>query len=549
MKKIKILILLFLIFIIPVFGEEVKLTVLATTDLHGQVYPLDYFTLKEKAQGLAKIYTLVKEIRKTNPDTLLIDCGDTLQGSPLEYYHHKYLFNLADPIIQAMNFMKYESMTIGNHDFNFGLKVLLKAKAEAKFPFLSANTYKKNSPYPYFKPYIIKEIKGIKIAILGITTPAIPHWEDKENHQDLVFKDAFYETKKWVNFLKNSLKADLVILAAHMGLEQDLETKRLYKYQISGENAVYKIAQNIPQIDLILMGHTHKDVPSLLINSVLLVQAKRYGERLAKIDFTLKKENKKWKVIQKNAYTLKVENINPSLEILKLTEKYHQTTLNYLNRKIGETDIDLSGKLARFQDTPLMNLINQVQLDWGKADISLASVLNSEVFIPKGEIKVYQIFSLYPYENTLYLIKINGKILKEALEYSAKYFKAFEAYNGKTNLEDLIDPQVPGYNYDIAYGVNYQIDLTKPIGKRIVNLMFKNKLIKDNQEFLLVLNNYRFNSGGGYNMFKNCPVIKKSKEEVRELIIKQLKKMKSFKIKEEKRWEILPKELELIFKK
>src|SRR5262244_3339080 len=168
----------------PVRGGRVHLTVLGTTDLHGNIFPLDYYTDKPDARGLAKAATIIKQIRKDNPNLLLLDSGDTIQGTPLEYLHNKKNNQPPDPMMLAMNNLGYDAMTVGNHEYNFGLKVLEKARSEAKFPFLSANTYEtgaKGTPETHYQPYIIKEAQGVRIGILGLTTPGIPYWENVPN--------------------------------------------------------------------------------------------------------------------------------------------------------------------------------------------------------------------------------------------------------------------------------------------------------------------------------------------------------------------------------
>src|SRR5215813_11296337 len=162
----------------PVRGGRVHLTVLGTTDLHGNIFPLDYYTDKPDARGLAKAATIIKQIRKDNPNLLLLDSGDTIQGTPLEYLHNKKNNQPPDPMMLAMNHLGYDAMTVGNHEYNFGLKVLEKARSEAKFPWLSANTYDTAKQQPHYKPYIVKEVAGVKIGILGLTTPGVPNWDN-----------------------------------------------------------------------------------------------------------------------------------------------------------------------------------------------------------------------------------------------------------------------------------------------------------------------------------------------------------------------------------
>src|SRR5689334_18732857 len=192
--------------------DRVQITILGTTDLHGNINPIDYYTNKADNRGLAKIATLIKAIRKDQPNVLLIDSGDTIQGSPLESFHGRKNNQPPDPMMLAMNALNYDAMTVGNHEYNFGLKVLEKARQEAKFPWLSANTYDTNNGQTHSKPYLIREVAGVKIGILGLTTPGIPNWDNPPNYAGLEFHNPIPEARKWVNTLRSQEKVDVVVV-------------------------------------------------------------------------------------------------------------------------------------------------------------------------------------------------------------------------------------------------------------------------------------------------------------------------------------------------
>src|ERR1700730_1728966 len=211
---------------VPFHGDAARarahVVILSTTDRHGRVFPIDYYTNKYDNVGITKVATLVKEARKNDPDLLLVDSGDTIQGTPLEYFHNKRNNTPPDPMMLAMNALHYDSMTVGNHEYNFGLKVLEKARSEAKFPWLSANTYNKGTSTTHYQPYIVKETNGVRVGVLGLTTPGIPHWENVPNYEGLEFKETVSEAKKWVAILREKERVDLVAITMHMGIEEDL---------------------------------------------------------------------------------------------------------------------------------------------------------------------------------------------------------------------------------------------------------------------------------------------------------------------------------------
>src|SRR5215510_8633873 len=329
--------------------ERIQITILSTTDLHGNINPIDYYTNKPDNRGLAKIATLIKRIRKEQPNVLLIDSGDTIQGSPLESFHGRKNNQPPDPMMLALDSLNYDAMTVGNHEYNFGLKVLEKARKEANFPWLSANTYDKAKQQPHYKPYIVKEVAGVKIGILGLTTPGVPNWDNPPNYAGLEFHEPVAEARKWVPILRDQEKADVVVIAMHMGLEEDLRTGELNPGQVPHENEAIEIAKEVPGVDVIFMGHTHRDVPSLYINGVLLTQANHWGRHLARTDLYLQKDPNGWRVYAKSARTIPTDDrVEPDPAVVKLAEPYDRQTQEWLERVIAQSPEELTAEDARF---------------------------------------------------------------------------------------------------------------------------------------------------------------------------------------------------------
>jgi 2',3'-cyclic-nucleotide 2'-phosphodiesterase (5'-nucleotidase family) len=529
--------------VLTVFGQSagpgrVHITVLGTTDLHGNIYPIDYYSNKPDNRGLAKVATLIKRARKENPTALLIDSGDTIQGTPLVYYHNKKNNKPIHPMMLVMNSMHYDAMAVGNHEYNFGLKVLEKARSEAQFPWLSANTYEKGTEKTHYKPYVVKEVSGVRVGILGLTTPGIPHWENTQNYAGLEFREPVSEARKWVAMLREQERADVVVIAMHMGLEEDLHTGEINPGQVPNENRAVAIARGVPGVDAIFMGHTHRDTPSIYLNGVLITQANHWGRHLARADFYMEKDGERWRVYAKGARTIPVDDkVDPDAEVLKLAEPYDTETQKWLSLVIGESAEELTAKEARFRDTAILDLIQRVQMDVGKAEVSMVAPFNLEARIARGPVTVRDIAGLYVYENTLIVIEVTGQQLKDALEHSAKYFKPYEP--GKTAAE-LVDEKIPAYNFDVAEGVNYVIDITKPIGERIQDLRFRGRPLDPDQKVRLATNNYRVNGGGGYTMYKDAPVVYRSSEEIRELIIDWVERHKTIPTTPTNNWRIAP---------
>jgi 2',3'-cyclic-nucleotide 2'-phosphodiesterase / 3'-nucleotidase len=533
-----LLILLALVFAGRSFApERVQITILGTTDLHGNIDPIDYYTNKPDNRGLAKIATLIKRIRKEQPNVLLVDSGDTIQGTPLESFHNRKNNKPIDPMMLVMNSLQYDAMTVGNHEYNFGLKVLEKARSEAKFPWLSANTYDKAKQQTHYKPYIVKEVAGVKIGILGLTTPGIPNWDNPPNYAGLEFHEPTAEARKWVAILHEREKVDVVVVAMHMGLGEDLRTGEVSPGQVPHENEAIAIAKEVPGVDVIFMGHTHRDVPSVYINGVLLTQANRWGSHLARADLYLQKTGAGWRMYAKSARTIPADDrVEPDPEVVKMAAPYDQETQGWLSRVIGESAEELTARDARFKDTAILDLIQKVQLEAGKADVSMVASFNSEARIAKGPVTVRDIAGLYVYENTLAVLEITGQQLKDALEHSAKYYQPY--VRGKP-LSELINEKIPAYNFDIAEGVTYELDISKPVGQRIQNLRFRGQPLAPTRKLKLATNNYRVNGGGGYDMYKDAPVVYRSSEEIRELIIDWVERNKTVPTKPNNNWRIV----------
>ena len=542
-RRVSLCLVLFSCWLLPTFAlgaaEHAQVTLLATTDLHGRIYPLDYYTDKPAELGLAKLATLISQVRKDAPNLLLLDCGDTIQGTPLVYVHNRKNNTPPDPMMLVMNSLGYVSMTPGNHEYNFGLGVLEKARHEATFPWLSANTYRVGTDEPAFTPYIVKEVAGVRVGILGLTTPAIPNWENSENYAGLEFRPLVSEARKWVAVLHEREKVDTIILAVHCGLEADPITARKSPGEFDGENAALALAREVPGLDVIFLGHTHRDIPALVVNGVLLAQAGRWGYRLVRVDLGFDRESgANWKIAGKSAQTLPVRAEVPAdPAVLALAEPYHRETQEWLSRKIGTCAQSIDATDGYWRDTALIDLVQRAQLEAGEADVSLAANFNPRARISAGAVTVRDIAGLYVYENTLYVIEVTGAQLKAALEHAACYFLPYE--EGKTPAE-LIDHSLPGYYFDMAEGVSYDIDLRRPQGDRICNLTFKGAPLAPDRKLRLATNNYRYNGGGGYTMFKNAKVLSRSSTEIRDLIIAWVERHGEIPAEPSGNWRLLP---------
>jgi 2',3'-cyclic-nucleotide 2'-phosphodiesterase/3'-nucleotidase len=529
-------------------AEEIRITLLATTDLHGNMLPYDYFTARPAARGLAKIATLIREARAENPNTLLIDCGDTIQGTPLEAVFQHAVEGAEvrrhDPMMLAMNEIGYDVMVVGNHEFNFGLNNQALARSDAQFPWISANirglpgdSLRAFVPGQAFAPYFLKTIGGVKIAVVGVTTPLIPDWETEEHYYGYQFEGGVEAVRRVVAELHEREHPDVVIVAAHAGLDRN-PTKEPNATGDSRENMVYQIATDVKGIDAIVFGHTHDQVASLRVGDVLLMQPKNWGMSLGRMDFVLENSQGGWKIVSKSSRLIPVTaETAADPKVVEIAKPYHEQAETYLNNRVAESPVSLNARLARVEDTAIIDAVQQVQLYYAKADVSFASSFNARASMPKGPVTVRQIAALYVYENQLYAIEGTGKMVREALENAARYFKSC---TGDCSQGPLINSEVFGYNYDMAEGVDYDIDLTQPPGNRIRNLRWHDKPLADTQPLRIAVNNYRAGGSAGYSMFRGAKILWRSPEEIRELVIQYYSEHKQLPSRPDNNWRVVP---------
>jgi len=523
-------------------AQTAKVSILATTDLHGYIYPYDYFTQKPANYGLAKIATLVAEQRKVTPDALLIDVGDTIQGSPLESVYQTYKQSgrlpagitiparalSIDPMMLIMNAMRFDAMTVGNHEFNYGLDNLNAARRVARFPWLSANTVASGPNTKTFIPYLEKTVQGVRVAIVGLTTPAIPLWEKPEHYKGYTWENPTASLKRLIEIWGDN-KPDLIIVAAHGGIDKTGGT----------ENFAWQVAE-VAGVHAVIFGHSHGEVAETFNGDTLLTQPKNYGASLTRLDFEfIQTASGKWQMSKRRSHLIKVTDQTAADEqILALAKPYHDATEQYLSSQIVQSSIDLSAATGRYEDTALVDAIHEVQLFYTKADVSLSALFNPRLTVRKGSVTVREAAALYVYDNTLYKIEGNGAMLRAALENAALYFESCPT--PKCDTGNLINPKFMGFNFDMAEGVTYEIDISKPAGQRIQNLNFKGTPLKDNQPLTIALNNYRAAGSAGYGMFKTAKVLWQSNEAIRDLIIEYYTRKKSFPTKPSNNWQLLP---------
>ncbi|WP_329032677.1 5'-nucleotidase C-terminal domain-containing protein [Streptomyces sp. NBC_01725] len=530
--------------------KRYSFTVLGTTDLHGNVFNWDYFTDKEfddkdrNDVGLAKISTLVNRVReeKGRGNTLLIDAGDTIQGTQLSYYYAKIDPITAKrgpvhPMAQAMNAIGYDAAALGNHEFNYGIPVLRKFEEQCRFPLLGANALDAKTLRPAFPPYVIKRLRtphgrDVRVAVLGLTNPGIAIWDKVNVQGKMTFPGLEEQAAKWVPKLR-SMGADVVIVSAHSGSSGTSS----YGDQLPHiENAAGLVAEQVPGIDAILVGHAHTEIPEYRVTNketgkdVVLSEPLKWGQRLTLFDFDLVWERGRWSVEKVGAQVLNSNTVDEDPKITGLLVDEHRKVVGYVNQVIGTSTAAMTTADAPWRDEPLIDLINHVQTETVRAGLaggewaalpllSQASCFSRTAGIPAGEVTIKDAAGLYPFENTLEARLLTGAQIKDYLEFSARYYVRTAAGAPVDTSKLTNADNIPDYNYDVVSGLTYDIDIAKPAGSRIVNLRFEGEALDPAARFVLAVNNYRASGGGNFPHVAGAQQLWANPDEIRNTII------------------------------
>ncbi|MFC2947797.1 bifunctional metallophosphatase/5'-nucleotidase [Virgibacillus sediminis] len=491
-----------------------------TSDVHGHAMPVSYGTKEEIDIGLAKYATAVKGARAKNPDLLVADNGDLIQGTPLMTHFVKKYAAEENPMVGIMNRIGIEAGVLGNHEFNFGKNILQTAVDQSNFPWLSANILDIQSGKTYFgPPYKLKVMdNGIRIAFVGVTTHYIPNWEAPEHIAGLKFADAFSTLKYWVEYIRENERPNIIIGMYHGGLERDPQTGEPTE-ALTGENQGYQMCTEIEGLDILLTGHQHRQLVST-IHGVLAVQPGNNAETYGKVEIVLEKQQDQWKISAKDASIETLEGIEADSDILRYMEDIETSTQSWLDEPVGfiEGEMLIDDPFqARIEKHPFIEFIQKVQMEESDVDISVTALLNNEARGFGKRVTMRDIVSNYMYPNTLVVLELNGKDIKAALEKSADYF----ILDGMGNIAvnpSYMEPKPQHYNYDMWEGIQYTINVSNPSGERVENITYQGKPLQEEETYQVVLNNYRASGGGNYDMFKGKPVVKEIQKDAVELI-------------------------------
>ena len=503
---------------------RVDLIVASTTDVHGRLRGWDYYADgADTARGLARAATIVDSLRRAHSGrVILVDAGDLLQGNPLTYVAARRDTAGVHPVIAAMNAMGYDAAAVGNHEFNYGLTTLRAAIHSARFPFLAANVVplgRERNAKPLFSPFRVVERGGVRVGIVGATTPGAMVW-DRENLQGrLLVKDIVPSVRQAVREVRRR-GAQAVVVVMHSGLSGPSSYDTVAT-GLPSENVAARVAREVTGVDLIVFGHSHQEVADTTINGVLLVQPRNWATSVAVATLTLERLRQNWKVVRKRGELVRVSGRPEHAGVVAAVERVHQSTVAWVNETLGTTATPWRADSSRVVDTPLIDFILEVERRATGADLAATAAFDLNASLDTGGVTIAEVARLYPYDNTLRAIRITGKQLRAFLEYSARYYRTIAT--GEV-AATLVDPLVPGFNFDIVAGADYTLDLSKPLGQRVTRLEFNGRRVTDADSFTLALSNYRQSGGGGFAMLQGAPVVYDKQEEIRDLLIAEVKR-------------------------
>lgn len=531
-------------------AATVDLRIMETTDLHSNMMDFDYY--KDSATekfGLVRTASLINAARAEAANSVLVDNGDVIQGSPMGDYAAAKGLKAGDthPVYKAMNMLDYVVGNLGNHEFNYGLDFLHKAIAGAKFPYINANIIDVKSKKPFFTPYLIKEttVKDkdgathtLRIGYIGFVPPQIMTWDKANLDGKVTVNDITETTRHYVPEMRKN-GADVVVVIAHSGLSAD-------PYHAMAENSVYYLSE-VPGVDAIMFGHAHAvfpgkdfadikgvDLDKGTLNGVPAVMPGMWGDHLGVVDLVLNNDSGKWQITSSKAEARPIYDTaaKKSLaaedsKLVEILKADHDATREFVSKPIGKSSDNMYSFLSLVQDDPTVQVVNMAQKAYvehyiqGDPDLAKLPVLSaaapfkaggrkndpaSYVEVEKGQLPFRNAADLYLYPNTLVVVKASGKEVKEWLECSAGQFNQIDPTSSKP--QSLINwDGFRTYNFDVIDGVTYQIDVSQPArydgecqtvnpkAERVKDLKFNGKPIDPNATFLVATNNYRAYGG------------------------------------------------------
>lgn len=487
-------------------NKTIELKVVETSDVHGCFFPYDFMERKPLKGTLTRVSSYVNRLRQTHGNrVLLVDNGDILQGQPICYFSNFIDRESPNVAAEVTNYMKYDAQTLGNHDIETGHAVYDKWIGEVDYPMLGANIIDTKTGKPYVKPYTILERDGVRIAILGMLTPAIPCWLSESLWQGLTFGEMVSSARYWMNYLKEHEHPHLVFGLLHSGWDGGIKTPEY------DEDAAQRVAREVPGFDVVFFGHDHKVRQEWVVNTagqrVLCLDPSCNAINVAQANITVEIDQRGQlvkKTVDGEIYNVCNEPVDE--QMLSHFEPTLKKVREFVERKVGVFEKTISTRDCFFGPSAFTDFILDLQLQITGADISFNAPLNFDMTIEKGPVYMSDMFKLYRYENQIYVMMLSGEEIRKHLEMSydlwVNTMRSPDDHIMLLNDDANTDMQRYGFknltfNFDSAAGIDYEVDVTKPDGQKVRILQMSNGQPFDEKKmYRVAVNSYRGNGGG-----------------------------------------------------
>lgn len=546
----------------PVFAQKrnIKISVIETSDVHGRIFPYDFAKNTPAEGSLSRVATYVQQLRRQqgHSNVILLDNGDLLQGDPTTYYYNYEETKSPHLAARVLNHLDYLCTNLGNHDIEIGRKAYDRFMNDCAMVNLGANVFDTEVGRLYLTAYVMEEVDGIRVGVIGLTTPTIPQWLPQHLWKGLDFRDMIATAHRVVPIMRRAGKADIVIALVHSGAGPLNSQEKMM------DNASIQLAEQVPGIDAIFCGHDHKMTNQIIVNKgtgneVALLNPGANATHVAQTDFILTLE--KGQVVSKKLENriIDVRPYTPDAQFLAEFENDFLAVRQYADRVVGVNAHEIDSRIALFGSSAFVDAIHKLQLNLTGADISFSAPLFIDTCIPKGNIHISDLFNLYRYENQLVVIQMTGTEIKRYLEESygkwtqqmkspSDHMLRFhpDATNRETPWERL---QYSSYNFDSAAGIKYTVDLRKPQGQKIrITTLTNGRIFDLNRTYRVALNSYRACGGGNLltqgagipqTELKNR-VVKTIDKNLRQLLMEEIQKTGQLTAEPLYNWKFIP---------
>ena len=494
--------------------DTAHVVLVATTDVHGRATDWDYVQDRPFAGGIARVASVVDSLRKRYPgQVVVVDAGDLLQGDPFATYFARVKPVDPHPIVEALNLAGYDAATLGNHDFDWGVPFMTRAIGEARFPYVSANVRAAAGDSLLFPAYRVIQRQGVRIAITGFTTPGVMVWDGSMLARRVRVAPVGESAGTTLEAMRRD--ADLSVVLIHSGMDGQSSYDTA---GIGGENVAASLAALPSKPDVVVVGHSHREMRDSVLEGVHFVQPRPFGATVSVVHVDLAREaGGPWRVRRTRADLVSTADLAASPLLERRLGPARDSVRAWSRTPLGVALGPMRAGAARVESSAIVGFVQDVQRRRTGAELSATSAFDLRAGFDADTIRVAHVLALYPYDNTLRAIRISGAQLKAFLEQSARYFRVDPA--GRIGINDSI----PGYNFDMVDGAQYEIDLRQPVGERIQRLTVRGKAVEAADSFTMAINSYRQTGAGGYGMLRGAPVIYDRGERIPELLIEAVR--------------------------